>query len=95
MTLFRITVTGTGFRKAVDGVTGRYSFLTYRFVDAATPEAAGDEAVRNVAARDDLREQLGPDRVEPRIEATEAMVCDEAPATELGLAWYPDPAPDA
>jgi hypothetical protein len=93
--LFRVTVVGIGFRKTVDGVEGRYGFLTYRFADAATPEAAIEAAVRSVADRAELRDQLDGAQLEPRFAIEEVVAADEAPPTELGLIWYPDPAPQA
>jgi len=96
VTWFRVTVTGTGFRKSVDGIEGRYSFLTYHFVDAETPEAALEAAAVNVASREELRGQLD-DRPEPRLGIEEIVLCDSSDVapTELGLIWYPDPASEA
>ena len=87
---YRVKVSGFGFWKAFEGQPGQYNFLTNCFVDAESAEAAAQEALRRVAARPGLAEQLGDSNSAASLVVTESVEWFEPVrgSDEQGLVWY-------
>lgn len=91
MPKYHVQIDAKNFLVNMDGVTAKYGFITYRFVDAPDPGAAANSAVQMIREDQDLRGLVLNDKDDPPVMDVEEIAEVEsidALQVQPGRIWY-------
>ena len=96
---YQVLLRGANFQVAIDSRVSRHGFLTTRFVEADTPDAAEHLAVGLVRRDPQLQAAVRNDPTDPPMiyldSLAEIASFDGYPVPGAGYSWFPDDGQDA